>query len=609
MRLTDWAQAGRAYCAELPKLAFPLVGDAPEFYVPQRTILRMSDGAQMHTHLWCYLERKLLPGKFYQFNPSSLSAQRVKDMSRVIERLSKRFRFDNARPRTVTQGLHFLASILNWLDEPNHQGRYEAVLSDPDLALEALKQHHSYVRQRMQANRTGNNFGQAAASNLDTNAIKMMSVVHDREYGDEIEPIPFFHSEGVKPPKTESVAGFMACLQGVFDSVTEITLDAQLDARKEAPLGALRWDTGEIAHSVEIPPQTRIERLMELGCVAYAGLCLGDSGANLAAIQSYEEPEDMQEQLANPEKINLRHKVIKFRAGGKEVPVHLTVTTFTRLRSYLRLREALRLRLGCQDISPMFIQTVYGLRARTEMPLGITPLGSNFTALLRRKFRFVGINLPAVTMQQLRVYKSGIVIREHNPKVAADMMGNSVSTAIRKYSKITEAESQSEVAPFLTSLTSVVRNRLEAEKLKSDTPLTAIPIGGCADHGHPRALTEEPLVRPDCKKTEGCFFCDKYHVHADEGDCIKLMSCRSVLERLTPGPGSTGAAERVYAVVIGRIGVLLNEMKRLNPEAHERARVAVEPEGRLSRYWSSKLQQLHLLGLLSPPNSRLHDAG
>ena len=45
MRLTDWAQAGRAYCAELPKLAFPLVGDAPEFYVPQRTILRMSDGA------------------------------------------------------------------------------------------------------------------------------------------------------------------------------------------------------------------------------------------------------------------------------------------------------------------------------------------------------------------------------------------------------------------------------------------------------------------------------------------------------------------------------------------------------------------------------------
>jgi hypothetical protein len=62
----------------------------------------------------------------------------------------------------------------------------------------------------------------------------------------------------------------------------------------------------------------------------------------------------------------------------------------------------------------MFIQTVYGLRARTEMPLGITPLGSNFTALLRRKFRFVGINLPAVTMQQLRVYKSGIVIREHN---------------------------------------------------------------------------------------------------------------------------------------------------------------------------------------------------
>ena len=79
------------------------------------------------------------------------------------------------------------------------------------------------------------------------------------------------------------------------------------------------------------------------------------------------------------------------------------------------------------------------------------------------------------------------------------------------------------------------------------------------------------------------------------------MSCRSVLKRLNPGPGSAGAAERVYAVVISRIDVLLNEMKRLNPEASERARVAVENEGKLSRYWSSKLQQLHLLGLLARP--------
>ena len=601
MRLTDWTRAKRAYCAELHKLAFPLMGEAPEIYVPERTILRMSDGAQMHVYLWCYLERKLMPGKVYEFNPSSLSPQRVNDMPRAIERLSKRFRFNNARPRTVTQALHFLASILNWVDAPNHQRRYEAVLSDPDLALEALKQHHSYVRQRMQANRTVKHFSQGAASNLDTGAMKMMSVIHEREYGDAIEPVPFFHSEGVKHPKSESVASFMACLQGVFDSVAEIALDAQLGDRKVAPLGALRWDTGEIAHSVNIPPQTSIERLLELGCVAYAGLCLGDSGANLASIQSYEEPEDMQRQLDNPEKINLRHKVIKFRAGGKEIPVHLTITTFSRLRSYLRLREALRMRLGCEDISPMFIQTAYGSRARTKMPLRITPLGSNFTFSLRSKLRFVGINLPAVTMQQLRLYKSGIAIREHSAKVAAEMMGHSVCTAIRKYSKISEAESQSEMAPFLASLTSVVRSRFEAEKPMSGAPLIPIATGSCANYGHPKALTEEPPVRPDCKKTEGCFFCDKYHVHADEPDSIKLMSCRSVLKRLNPGPIRAGAAERVYAVVISRIEALLNEMKRLNPEASERARVAVEHEGKLSRYWSSKLQQLHLLGLLSRP--------
>jgi len=58
-------------------------------------------------------------------------------------------------------------------------------------------------------------------------------------------------------------------------------------------------------------------------------------------------------------------------------------------------------------------------------------------------------------------------------------------------------------------------------------------------------------------------------------------------------------AELVYTVVSERIGALLDEIRRINPEAHERARAAVLKEGKLSRYWASKLQQLHLLGLLA----------
>jgi hypothetical protein len=73
---------------------------------------------------------------------------------------------------------------------------------------------------------------------------------------------------------------------------------------------------------------------------------------------------------------------------------------------------------------------------------------------------------------------------------------------------------------------------------------------------------------------------------------------------LANGLGDAGAAERVYRFVFDRIGSLLAEIKRIAPEAHERARVAVLEEGRLSRYWAGKLQQMHLLGLLSPATSR-----
>ena len=45
----------------------------------------------------------------------------------------------------------------------------------------------------------------------------------------------------------------------------------------------------------------------------------------------------------------------------------------------------------------------------------------------------------AKVQSQVVTYKQGKVAKEHNPKVAADMMGNSVSTAIRRYNKITEA--------------------------------------------------------------------------------------------------------------------------------------------------------------------------
>jgi hypothetical protein len=378
MQESDWISTAGNYPRGLPRLAFPLDGAMPDLYVPQSTILQTADGANTHAYLWCYLDRKA-HGTRYRFNPSSLSSKRVEDMPMAIERLSKHFRFVNARPRTVhAEVANGLSTFLVWLDSPLHNGRFESILSDPDLALEALQKHHSYLRQRMQAN----HIGASTASMLDVDSIKMMSLIHDREYGNEIEAIKYLHGEGIKTPKTEDVATLMACAQGVFDSVVRIVFDDPGDDNGRASLGELSWQSGDQQNSVQISAVTNMERVIELGCLAYAALCIGDSGANLAPIQSYEEPEDMDEQLESPERLNLRHKVIKFRAGGKEVPIHLTSTTVTRLRAYLRLREALRQRLDAPEIGPMFIRCKYPGTSHAR-PLEITPLPATFTSLLR----------------------------------------------------------------------------------------------------------------------------------------------------------------------------------------------------------------------------------
>lgn len=600
MQMPEWINPGINYTKNLPKLSFPLTGPMPAIYVPERTVLRMQDDTQAHAWLWCYLERKQ-HGNRYQFNPSSLSARRIKDLPKAIDRLSKRYLFDNARITSMKSDLGFLSAFLYWLDAPRHQGRYESILSDPDLALEALQSHHTYLRQRMQANYAGQNLSAKSASSKDFATIKTMSVIHDRQYNNEVDVIEGVHSDGVKAPKTEDVGTFMACMEGCFDSVTRIILDEPQKNKAELSLGVLRWQSGGQERTASISAGTYIERVMELGCMAFAALCLGDSGTNLAQVQACEEPEDLNEQLSQPERVNLRLKAIKLRAGGKVVPFHLTATTVTRLPAYLNLREALRLTLDCSDIAPMFVQCKYPAGA-TARPQAIAPIKEGFTKVLRIRFRSFGVELPLVTMRQLRAYKQGVLAKKHNPKIAADVMGHTLPTAIRYYNKRTEADCRIEMAPFMASLTSVVLTRAKDDGTdsKSTILLTEIPPGGCEDHGNPKTQEVNPLVKPDCKKTEGCFFCDNFHVHDDEKDATKLMSCRYVLERLAPGLGDSGAAEKVYDVVLSRINALLNEIKQTNPEAHERARKAVQEEGHLSPYWASKLQQMYMLGLILP---------
>ncbi len=594
MKPIDWISTGTAAFKTqgYPTLAFP-AKSLPDLFAPNKTILTLGDGSQSHTWLWCYSQRKV-HGRCYLFNPTSLSPRRIQDLPRALERLGKWFVFEGSSSRTVWDRMNKLSALMNWLDLPQHQGQYEAVLSDPALALEALQRHHTHLRQRMQSN-TASRISEHSAGSMDSIVIMMMSEIQGRDFRNDIEPIRMRRGLGVEAPKLEDVAAFMACAQGVFDSVVTITTGQAREVIEGGPF-YLRWQSRGQEVAVQVKKGIHVGRLMELGCMAYAALCLGDSGANLAQIQAYEEPDDLEAQLSNPERLSLKQKVIKLRAGGKAVPVNLTAVAVTRIRSYLSLREALRVLLvqpgQDPDIPEMFIQCEYKER-QANSPRAIQPIQGEFTSDLRRRFNSFGIQVPAVTMQQLRTFRNGALAREHSPEIAAAMTGNTVATSLRAYFKVSEEDARSEMAPFLEKLTSAVVQRNTDQKTNAVIP---VPAGGCRDHGHPVSLVEDPLVEPDCSKTEGCFFCDKFAVHANEEDAAKLLSCKHVLARLPTGE-TNGKAVRVYRVVMGRIDTLLAEIQRLAPVAHAAALAAIQ-RSELHPFWQRKLQQLHLLGML-----------
>lgn len=586
-----WVTNTPSFIGTLPVLDFPF-DRLPELFAPDRTVLRLGAGFRVHCYLWCYLRRKSVHGTT-AFDPASLSATRVAELPAALDRLSKWCRHSNARPAHTETHFRRLSLFLAWADAPENEGRYEAVLSDPQAALQALRGYHSLLRSRLQSHQLAS----ATAADRDQRAIACLSVIHNREFKDHVEPLSTRKDQGrgTQAPKPDEVQLFLSRAQAVFDSAAELLL--QDAVRTPANVRRLRLSSVDGSDTRALPDSYTQERLMELACVAFAALVLADSGTNLAVLQSYEESEDLKEQLMQPEKVNLRGRATKFRAGGKLVPVHLTALTTTRLRAYLRVRQAFVKSLRCDDIRPLFVQGAYwSAWGKTNSPITVKPLDRQFLTNLRKKFSSVGAELPQVTLRQLRSYKQQHLVRHQPLAVAAAVMGHSVETAVRSYCRAQQGLRAAEMSQFLRSLERTVRSPREVHSRPSSTE--ALPVGACADFGKPMPSEAKPLVQPDCTKVEGCFFCDNYRLHADAKDLRKLVSCRVALKRVASLQPDSVRAERVYFAIVDRIDALLSEIQRRIPGVYEDVRQDVEERGNLTPYWATKLQQLHLLGML-----------
>ncbi len=314
---------------------------------------------------------------------------------------------------------------------------------------------------------------------------------------------------------------------------------------------------------------------------AFAALFLAETGINLSQLQGMKWSPELSESVQSPSVVRQKFREVKYRAGGVEIAFKVSVGFMPKLKTYLKLREYL-----VQDAS---LDELFIGRGRSNETVGLSP---DFLNQLYERLEFFGVVLPRVTARQWRAAKQDWAISNHGPVVAAKLLGHSLETAIRAYSNGTDSAHKAEMGAFLASVEKTV---LRANETVPGSIKSA--VGACVDFKKPEPIAPSVQVKPDCRSSEGCLFCDRYRVHADATDVRKLFSCRYCVRLACNRADSVDQYDSSFGAVLRRLDFLLEELRKRDSALVARIEEDVEVMGNLDPFWAGKLEQLFELGM------------
>lgn len=320
-------------------------------------------------------------------------------------------------------------------------------------------------------------------------------------------------------------------------------------------------------------------RLATLACNAYFMHFLTLTGMNdsvasrLKFNHSYE---------IKPESIHF--KVIKYRAGNKKVSFSIQSEFIEDFKLYLKLREKLLAKYN-SSLSTFFIKSVV-YKVTSPDTDGTT------TSKIRKLIKTLTGNAIGGTSRQLRVTKGVWVRSKYGETVSAYSLQHNVGTSIKSYTSQTEEKTIDELTKYFDKLNTKVINR-------NDSAIDITEVGGCSDMDNPSNLNNSNIPS-DCTENEGCLFCDKYKIHADEVDIRKLLSLKYVIEQSRVLSKSEEQFYLFFGAVLKRIDELLLLLKKTNPllgEQISKIKSEVFEYGKLTPYWIKKIELLDTLGV------------
>ncbi|EKD73892.1 MAG: hypothetical protein ACD_45C00156G0001, partial [uncultured bacterium] len=312
--------------------------------------------------------------------------------------------------------------------------------------------------------------------------------------------------------------------------------------------------------------------LASLAIQSFTMLFIANTAMNIAPLSQL--PWDTNQVFECDKSTKQGFKSVKYRAGGANVEFYITNHFLPYFRRYLELRTWV---LQGRNAPLFFI---------LDKQKNIKNVDDSLAFKLRKKLGKFNITLPSA--RQWRAYKSEWLIRTTDIETTSLLLQNSKETVMQSYMAGSKISADNEMTAFLNNMHLKVVTAKKA-------PATAISVGHCLEHNKPKTEVSGSAIQPNCHQPEGCLFCDKYRVHADEYDIRKLWSCRYVISETRTLAASETHFEKVFGVVLNRIDSLLEFISSKNDALNQtvkRIKFEVMEEGRLTIYWASKLQML-----------------
>lgn len=625
------------------------IQDGVSLSCPEETILEFIPGKTLDFGALCYLSRSKIrrkKNKGRMVSISSFDAVRALEIRKLIDIANEDFIGSGRRPLALHSQYSRLIDFINWCDVNG----YVEALRDVNHVRSALRAHVADARRKVDQHQMNNNTA-AAYQLLVLRALEIYFSSDELDVGINFLTEHHDLKTGTEVPGDEDQSKVVAWCTCLIDGLCHLLLDKTAEgnpipfpflltvpgylnypgnsvwifplrqwnrfSKTEHRNSAYDYDNGLIFSDIEIAkkkPEWAVKQINEairnaslnldranldqyypqrilrgfLAQYAFFVLFIAATGANETQVLELPWNEELELRVKDPAIERQGFRRIKYRAKGRIVSFEIGVKYMPYLRRFLQLRQYLLMGKRCEFLFFRYPGNNFANNFADGKPTSAYSLSLKFYIALKK----ISQNLPELKCRKWRAAKQHHIIRREDPVIAAQVMQHSIPTSVRNYSNGSEITHQIEIGEYFGRMEKIVLSRgdmLLGSEVRS--------LGSCAAPNCPTPLADSPPVVPDCGRAEGCLFCDKYRVHADEIDCRKVLSARHCVRVTAQYARSIEEYDQVFGIVLNRLDEVLAEIRKREPSMVASVERQVDIDGELDKFWSAKLETLVSLGM------------